>query len=87
METFQLQGPLGTIKCVVEQDRSAGRQVLLLHCEGDAVVPVHQARRNKELLGACCEAHIFPGGDHSIALYNEEAGEILASWLQAENKE
>ena len=64
-----------------------GRPVLLFHCEGDAVVPVQQARRNQELLGACCEAHIFPGGDHSIALYNEEAGAILASWLQAKNKE
>ena len=57
------------------------RPVLLFHCEGDTLVPVHQARTNVELLGACCESHIFPGGSHSIAEYNEEAGDMLREWL------
>lgn len=59
-----------------------GRPVLLLHCEGDEQVPVAQAYLNCELLGACCEAHIFPHGSHSICEYTKETAELIPSWLQ-----
>jgi len=59
-----------------------GRPILLLHCEGDEQVPVHQARENVVALGECCEGHIWPNGSHSIAEYSEEAGNILAKWLE-----
>lgn len=58
------------------------RPVLLLHCEADEQVPVSQARYNIELLGDCCEAHIFPGGSHSIGEYSKETGIIIADWLE-----
>lgn len=62
-----------------------GRPVLLLHCEGDAVVLARQARRNAEILGAAAELHLFPGGDHSFSEYSAQAGKIIAGWLQKGN--
>ena len=55
--------------------------VLLLHCAGDEVVLVQQAKRNAEVLGERSELHIFTGGDHSFTEYSEQAGEIIADWL------
>ncbi len=55
--------------------------VLLLHCAGDEVVLVQQAKRNAEVLGERSELHIFAGGDHSFTEYSEQAGEIIAAWL------
>ena len=55
--------------------------VLLLHCAGDEVVLVQQAKRNAEVLGERGELHIFAGGDHSFTEYSEQAGEIIAAWL------
>ncbi len=57
------------------------RPVLVLHCEGDDTVLVWQARRNAELLGDYGELHIWPGGDHSFTDYSEEAGALIAEWL------
>lgn len=59
-----------------------GRPILLLHCEADEQVPVSQARHNIELLGGCCESHIFPDGSHSIGEYSQETGIIIANWLE-----
>lgn len=59
-----------------------GRPILLLHCEGDEQVPVAQARCNIELLGKCCESHVFPEGSHSIGEYSKETGIIIANWLE-----
>lgn len=56
--------------------------VLLLHCAGDEVVLVQQAKRNAEVLGERGELHIFAGGDHSFTEYSEQAGEIIAAWLR-----
>ena len=56
--------------------------VLLLHCAGDEVVLVQQAKRNAEVLGERSELHIFAGGDHSFTEYSEQAGEIIAAWLR-----
>ena len=56
--------------------------VLLLHCAGDEVVLVQQAKRNAEVLGERSELHIFAGGDHSFTEYSEQAGEIIADWLR-----
>lgn len=56
--------------------------VLLLHCAGDEVVLVQQAKRNAEVLGERSELHIFTGGDHSFTEYSEQAGEIIADWLR-----
>ena len=56
--------------------------VLLLHCAGDEVVLVQQAKRNAEVLGERSELHIFMGGDHSFTEYSEQAGEIIADWLR-----
>ena len=56
--------------------------VLLLHCAGDEVVLVQQAKRNAEVLGERSELHIFTGGDHSFTEYSEQAGEIIAAWLR-----
>lgn len=56
--------------------------VLLLHCAGDEVVLVQQAKRNAEVLGERGELHIFAGGDHSFTEYSEQAGEIIADWLR-----
>ena len=56
--------------------------VLLLHCAGDEVVLVQQAKRNAEVLGERSELHIFAGGDHSFTEYSEQAGEIIAGWLR-----
>lgn len=56
--------------------------VLLLHCAGDDVVLVQQAKRNAEVLGERSELHIFAGGDHSFTEYSEQAGEIIAAWLR-----
>ena len=57
------------------------RPVLLLHCEGDSVVLVQQAKRNAEILGKAGELHLFPNGDHSFTDYSEKAGAIIADWL------
>lgn len=59
------------------------RPVLLLHCEADEQVPVAQARENVQALGECCEAHIFPNGNHSIGDYSKETGIIIERWLAA----
>ena len=59
-----------------------GRPILLLHCEGDEQVPVAQARYNIELLGSCCESHIFPNGSHSIGEYSKETGIVIQEWLK-----
>lgn len=56
--------------------------VLLLHCAGDEVVLVQQAKRNAEVLGERGKLHIFAGGDHSFTEYSEQAGEIIAAWLR-----
>lgn len=56
--------------------------VLLLHCAGDEVVLVQQAKQNAEVLGERSELHIFAGGDHSFTEYSEQAGEIIAAWLR-----
>ena len=56
--------------------------VLLLHCAGDEVVLVQQAKRNAEVLGERSELRIFAGGDHSFTEYSEQAGEIIADWLR-----
>lgn len=58
-----------------------GRAILLLHCEQDEQVPVAQARLNIELLGSCCEAHIFPQGSHSIGEYSEETATLITNWF------
>lgn len=58
------------------------RPILLLHCEGDEQVPVAQARYNVELLGECCEAHIFPNGSHSIGEYTNETNLIIPQWFK-----
>ena len=55
--------------------------VLLLHCDGDEVVLVRQARRNAEVLGERGELHVFPGGDHSFSEYSDEAGDIITEWV------
>lgn len=59
-----------------------GRPVLIMHCAGDETVLAEQAVRNARLLGGCAQLHIFPGGDHSFTEYSEEAGALIASWLQ-----
>ena len=60
--------------------RKTKMPVLLLHCDGDEVVLVRQARRNAEVLGERGELHVFSGGDHSFSEYSEEAGAIIAAW-------
>lgn len=58
------------------------RRVLLLHCKGDSTVLVQQAERNAELLGEWGQLRLFEGGDHSFTEYSEEAGAVIASFLE-----
>lgn len=55
--------------------------VLLLHCKGDDTVLVEQALRNAQLVGERGELHLYEGGDHSFTEFSEEAGSVVASWL------
>jgi putative redox protein len=61
-----------------------GGRALLLHCEGDETVCVEQAKRNAAILGVRGELRLFPGGDHSFTEYSEQAGELIAAWLERE---
>lgn len=64
-----------------------GTKVLLLHGEGDAVMPIHLARQAQDGLGAAgaqAELQTFPGLGHGISQESlEAAGRFLAEALLA----
>lgn len=59
----------------------SGRPVLVLHCDGDEIVPAKNAFKNAALAGEKCSLHVFKGGDHSFDGFSAKAGEIIAGWL------
>lgn len=69
------------LSAILKQLAQRGLPVLVLHCEGDDTVLVEQGKRNAELLGACGELRLWPGGDHSFSEYSDEAGAVIAEWL------
>lgn len=58
-----------------------GRPVLILHCEGDDVVPVEHARTNTLLFKGSAKLHVYEGGDHHFTEHNEAAAALIAQWL------
>ena len=58
-----------------------GRPVLLFHGEQDNIVKVEQGRRNAAIIGSSCEAYFDSKGDHHLQGFSEEAGRIIANWL------
>lgn len=61
--------------------------VLILHCKGDETVLVEQAETNAKLLGEKAVLHLFAAGDHSFTDYSEQAGHIIAAWLERMDNE
>lgn len=63
------------------------RPVLILHCKGDETVLVEQAETNAKLLGKNATLHLFAAGDHSFTDYSEQAGSLIANWLDRMDNE
>lgn len=58
-----------------------GKPVLLFHGIKDNIVTVDQALANAKILGPSCSAYYDPEGDHQLQGFSEEAGNIIAKWL------
>lgn len=62
-------------------DALAGRPLLVVHGEEDAVVPVRQAREVFARAGEPKELALVPGGDHQLIVGHERAAAAVLAWL------
>ena len=62
-------------------DALAGRPLLVVHGEEDAVVPVRQAREVFARAGEPKELALVPGGDHQLLVGHERATTAVLAWL------
>lgn len=62
--------------------RIAPRPLLLVHCEGDEVVPSHISQHIYDEVGEPKSMWLLPGGDHRSAQHDPEIDARLLDWLQ-----
>lgn len=58
------------------------RQLLLIQCEGDEVVPAHTAQRIYDEAQEPKTLWLLPGGDHRFAQHDPETDARVFDWLQ-----
>ena len=57
------------------------RPLLLVHCEGDEVVPAHLTRRLYDSVAEPKTLWLLPGGDHHFAQHDPETDSRVLGWL------
>ena len=58
------------------------RHLLLVHCEGDAVVPQHLSQRLYDAAQEPKTLWLLPGGDHEFAQHDPETDARVFEWLR-----
>jgi fermentation-respiration switch protein FrsA (DUF1100 family) len=61
--------------------RIAPRPLLLVHCQGDEVVPVHISKQLYDAVQEPKALWLIPGGDHSFAQHDANTSERVLEWL------
>ena len=61
--------------------RIAPRPLLLVHCQGDKVVPVHISKQLYDAVQEPKALWLIPGGDHSVAQHDSNTSERVLEWL------
>ncbi|HUP27717.1 MAG TPA: alpha/beta hydrolase [Chloroflexia bacterium] len=57
------------------------RPLLLVHCEGDDVVPPHSSQRIYDEAGEPKALWLLPGGDHHFAQHDPGVDERMLAWI------
>lgn len=63
--------------------RSVAEPVLMVHCDGDALIPLDEARRLKANAGANVELMVLPGCSHTATWYHPDGRERMLQALRA----
>jgi fermentation-respiration switch protein FrsA (DUF1100 family) len=77
--TLQLINRLDILKAA---KRISPRHLLLIHCEGDEVVPLHNSERIYEEAREPKSMWLISGGDHRFAQHDPEVDARTFEWLE-----